>query len=278
MGGDEFCALWNLSDADRASVTTVQAAASLSEHGEGFSIGCSYGSVVLPDETADVSEALRTADRRMYSRKVSERESAGRQSFDVLQRALTESDSELGIHLAGVADLAIATAVRLGVPPQDLESVRQTALLHDVGKVAIPDVILNKPGALDESEWALMRHHTVIGERIISAAPALAPVARLVRSTHERYDGGGYPDGIAGADIPLIARIVTVCDAYDAMVTKRAYRDALDSSAAIAELRECSGTQLDPDVVEAFIGALEDAADGVQVGVAGCERSLLHAW
>ena len=104
----------------------------------------------------------------------------------------------------------------------------------------------------------------VIGERIISAAPALAAVARLVRSTHERHDGGGYPDGLAGDEIPLIARIVAVCDAYDAMITKRAYRDARDPQAAIAELRSCSGTQFDPEVVAAFIGALEAAASKVR--------------
>jgi HD-GYP domain-containing protein (c-di-GMP phosphodiesterase class II) len=147
--------------------------------------------------------------------------------------------------------------MRLGVPQEDMEGTRQTALLHDVGKVAIPDEILSKPGPLDASEWAFMKRHTVIGERIISAAPALAAVASFVRSTHERCDGRGYPDGLAGDDIPLISRIVAVCDAYDAMVTDRAYRDARDTPTAIAELRRCSGTQFDSEVVEAFVGALE---------------------
>jgi HD-GYP domain-containing protein (c-di-GMP phosphodiesterase class II) len=106
-----------------------------------------------------------------------------------------------------------------------------------------------------------MKRHTVIGERIISAAPALAVVARLVRSTHERYDGSGYPDALAGDVIPLIARIVGVCDAYEAMVTRRTYRDARESPAAIDELRRCSGTQFDPEVVEAFVDALEFVGD-----------------
>ena len=137
----------------------------------------SYGSVLLPNEATTATDALRMADRRMYVRKSSGRASAGRQSSDVLLRALTERDSELGIHLGGVADLACATAMRLGVPQEDMEVTRQTALLHDVGKVAIPDEILSKPGPLDESEWAFMKRHTIIGERIISAAPALAVVA-----------------------------------------------------------------------------------------------------
>ncbi|MEA2243479.1 MAG: hypothetical protein QOD24_3035, partial [Solirubrobacteraceae bacterium] len=257
MGGDEFCALWNLSDVDQASVTAIEAVAALSEHGEAFSIGCSYGSVLLPNETIDPTDALRTADRRMYIRKSGGRPSPEQQISDVLLRALAERDSDLGLHLDGVAGLVCATATRLGVPREGMEAARQTALLHDVGKVAIPDEILHKPGRLDAAEWAFMKRHTIIGERIISAAPALADVARFVRSTHERYDGGGYPDGLAGDEIPLIARIVSVCDAYDAMVTKRAYRDARGTPSALAELRRCSGTQFDPEVVEGFARALD---------------------
>jgi two-component system cell cycle response regulator len=126
-----------------------------------------------------------------------------------------------------------------------------------VGKVAIPDEILNKPGPLEPSEWIFIRQHTVIGERIIEAAPALAHVAKLVRSTHERYDGFGYPDGLAADDIPLIARIVSVCDAYDAMTTTREYRPAQAKPRAVAELHHHAGTQFDPEVVDAFVNALE---------------------
>jgi diguanylate cyclase (GGDEF)-like protein len=257
MGGDEFCAVWNLSEPGQASVTAIEAVAALSEHGEGFSIGCSYGSVLVPNETTDITDALRTADRRMYSRKAGGRVSAGRQSSDVLLTALAECDPGLGIHMHDVAELACATATRLDVPVENMEAVRQTALLHDVGKVAIPNEILRKPERLDESEWAFMKRHTIIGERIIAAAPALTAVAKAVRSTHEHYDGGGYPDGLAGDDIPLIARIVSVCDAYDAMITDRAYRRARDHSAAVAELRHCSGTQFDPEVVEAFVSVAQ---------------------
>jgi diguanylate cyclase (GGDEF)-like protein len=259
MGGDEFCMLWVCPDGDEASIITMEAAAvaALSERGEAFSIGSSYGSVRLPEETRDGSDALRAADQRMYVRKRGGRPSAGRQSADVLQQALAETDAELDVHLAAVADLAYASAVQLGIPEEDAEAARQTALLHDVGKVAIPDAILNKPGPLNAAEWAFMKRHTIIGERIISAAPALAVVAKLVRSTHERYDGRGYPDALAGEDIPLIARIVSVCDSYDAMLTKRAYREAHTRSWAFAELRRCAGTQFDPAVVEAVIHALE---------------------
>ncbi|MDX6691350.1 MAG: hypothetical protein QOG15_2807 [Solirubrobacteraceae bacterium] len=259
MGGDEFCMLWVCPDGDEASIITMEAAAvaALSERGEAFSIGSSHGSVLLPQEASDAEDALGIADRRMYIRKRGGRVSAGQQSADVLQRALAECDSSLDDHLCNVAQLAYASALRLGIPIEDAEVARQTAQLHDVGKVAIPDAILNKPEPLDAAEWAFIKRHTIIGERIISAAPSLSVVAKLVRSTHERHDGRGYPDGLLGADIPLISRIVSVCDSYDAMVTARAYRDARSAPSAIAELRCCAGTQFDPDIVEAVIGALE---------------------
>jgi two-component system cell cycle response regulator len=259
MGGDEFCTLWHDSDAGQAPITALDAVAALSERGEAFSIGCSYGSVLLPNEAADRAGALRIADRRMYSRKGSGRLSAGRQSSAALLQAVAERDSELGFHVSGVAELACATAVRLGLTEEDVEATRHTALLHDVGKVAIPDEIMRKLDPLDESERAFIQRHTMVGERIINAAPALARIAKLVRSTHERYDGAGYPDGLAGESIPLISRVVSVCDAYDAMTHNRTYRAARSTQEAVAELREHSTTQFDAKVVEAFVSSLEAA-------------------
>ncbi|MGZ8740789.1 MAG: bifunctional diguanylate cyclase/phosphohydrolase [Gaiellaceae bacterium] len=262
MGGDEFCTLWHASDVGQASITALEAAAALSERGVAFSIGCSYGSVLLPNEATDRADALRVADRRMYSRKGRGRLSAGRQSSDALLQAVAERDSELGFHVDGVAELACATAVRLGLTEEDVEATRLTALLHDVGKVAIPDEIMSKLGPLDESEQAFIRRHTIVGERIINAAPALGRIAKLVRSTHEHHAGGGYPDGLAGESIPLISRIVSVCDAYDAMTHDRAYRAARTSPEAVAELRKHSPTKFDPRVVEAFVGTLEASRAG----------------
>jgi len=278
MGGDEFCALWHRADAGQASVTTMEAQTALSEQGEGFSIGCSYGSVLLPNEATDPLDALRTADRRMYARKRSGRASAGRQSSDVLTSALLECDSELGVHLGSVAELVTATAIRLDLSEPDLGVARQTALLHDVGKVAIPDEILTKRGPLDQGERAFIKRHTLIGQRIVSAAPALAEVGRLVRSTHERFDGAGYPDGLAKEDIPLIARIISVCDAYDAMVSERTYREARDSTTAVAELRNCSGTQFDPAVVEALVSALATLRPGPQPRTARPSEAETTEW
>ena len=125
--------------------------------------------------------------------------------------------------------------------------------LHDVGKIAVPDAILNKPGPLTEDEWQFIRQHTLIGERILGAAPSLADAARLVRASHERMDGTGYPDGLLGEEIPLGARVIGVCDAFDAMTSARPYRATpLSVEGALAELRENAGTQFDPQVVEMF--------------------------
>jgi diguanylate cyclase (GGDEF)-like protein len=249
LGGDEFCVL-----TDAALRTGVERASvdALSERGEGFNIGASFGTVLLPAEATAPTEALRVADQRMYAQKNSGRATAGRQSMDVLLRALAERHPGLGEHLNGVAVLARDVGRHLGLDPEELERVCHAAQLHDVGKVAIPDAIMNKPGPLDEGEWAFMKRHTLIGERIVAAAPALAAVAHLVRCSHERVDGGGYPDGLAGDEIPFGARIVAVCDAFDAMISDRAYRERRSEIDALAELRRCAGTQFDPAIVEAF--------------------------
>jgi HD-GYP domain-containing protein (c-di-GMP phosphodiesterase class II) len=126
--------------------------------------------------------------------------------------------------------------------------------------MAIPDAILNKPGALTDAEWHFVRNHTLAGEKILGAAPALHAVALLVRSSHERLDGGGYPDGLVGTDIPLGARIIAVCDAFDAMIAPRPYRDARPVEEAITELHSCAGTQFDPTVVDAFSAVMADRA------------------
>ena len=257
MGGDEFCVLATI-DGGRPDMIVETAGAALTEHGTAFSITASYGSVLLPTETQDVSEALRMADQRMYARKGAGRASAGRQSTDVLLSMLAERDPDLGNHLTQVTDLCQRTATRLDVPEEDLTTLTQAAALHDVGKSAVPDAILKKPGPLTQDEMMFIRRHTIIGERILGAAPSLSKAAKLVRWSHERYEGGGYPDEISREDIPLGSRIISVCDAYHAMISDRAYRPARTQQEAIAELRRCAGTQFDPAVVEAFCAALAD--------------------
>ena len=256
IGGDEFCALIDVSrGAWRMAVEA--AAGALFEQGDGFTIGCSHGAVLLPSEAQDSSTALTIADQRMYASKRVGRVSAAQQSKDVLLSAVAERSHDLGTHGHDVAELAAAVATAFSLPLDEIEMIRHAAELHDVGKMAVPDAILQKPAALDESEWAFIHKHTLVGEKIIAAAPDLARVARLVRSSHENYDGTGYPDGLARREIPLGSRIIAVCDAFDAMTTDRPYREAMDEESALRELRRCAGTQFDPDVVERFCATLE---------------------
>lgn len=255
MGGDEFCVVVH-GDLESCFALHGSASAALREHGEGFTVTSSRGLVAFPTEAATPEAALHIADQRMYAQKQGGRPSASRQSTDVLLRALAERYPDLDDHSQEVAELAGRVAAALSLGAEEVERVRLAAELHDIGKVAIPEAILNKPGPLDDAEWAYVRRHSVIGERIISAAPSLRRVAQLVRASHERMDGAGYPDKLKGEEIPLGARIIAVCDAYDAMVTQRPYSAAMASTAAVAELRRCAGSQFDPSVVEAFCTAL----------------------
>ncbi len=255
LGGDEFCVLATLDRVAPDSVL-VDATSALWETGEGFSIGSSRGAIVLPDETSDPAEAIRIADQRMYAQKNTRPRSPRRQTIDVLLRTLHEREPGLGSHVQGVVHLALAMGRHLGLAAEDLDVVARGAELHDVGKMAVPDAILRKPGPLNDQEWDVMRTHTLIGERILAAAPALAPVATLVRSSHERWDGSGYPDHLVGEEIPVGARIIAVCDAFEAMVEDRPWRSSLSAPEALAELRRCAGSQFDPHLVEVFAGAV----------------------
>jgi two-component system, cell cycle response regulator len=259
MGGDEFCVL--LPARGDGAEQAAAAAWALAEHGDGFTITCSHGAVDVPAEADEPGEALRIADQRMYAHKNGGRSSARSQSRDVLLRALAERDPDLGEHISGVAALAEAVARRLNLDDEQIDHIRHAAELHDVGKMAIPDAILDKPAPLEPAEWEFIRRHTLIGERIVAAAPALRPVAALVRSSHERWDGTGYPDQLAGEEIPLGARIVAVCDAFDAMIADRPYRLGVDAVLALGELGRCAGTQFDPAVVAAFTAAFYDRAE-----------------
>jgi HD-GYP domain-containing protein (c-di-GMP phosphodiesterase class II) len=175
---------------------------------------------------------------------------------------VVEADDEYtGVHSREVVGLTLSVVDQLGLSPQERRDAEFAALLHDVGKVRVPKSIINKPGPLTPEERKVMEKHTVDGERLLlRVGGLLGEIGRVVRSCHERYDGRGYPDGLAGEDIPLLARIVSCCDAFNAMTSDRSYRKALPQETAIAELRAGSGTQFDPRVVDALVGALEAQA------------------
>jgi two-component system cell cycle response regulator len=253
--GDEFCLVAELGGR-RPQDLTDEACEALAERGEGFSVEAASGWVLLPDEARELGAALHLASHRLYARGAGVR-SAGRQSADVLLQAMRERSPEMVSHPVDVVELAAELGQRLGMRLEEVAELRQAAELHDVGKMAIPDAILMKPGPLDHEEWEFVRGHTVVGERILSAAPSLVCLSRWVRSTHERWDGSGYPDRLLGRSIPLESRVIAVCDAYDAMIGPRPYRLGMRHEEAVAELRRCAGTQFDPEVVAAFCSIVE---------------------
>ncbi len=279
LGGDEFCALVELAgsastpgaperpNGDQATAPqwrptgspreiAAELAGALLESGEHFAIGACYGEVLLGRETRHPAEALRIADQRLYVQKTLAREPPRTEWRDVLLELLRERDPELDSHVQQVADYAHRLGRELGMEGEELRTLVAAAELHDVGKAALPEAILDKPGPLDPPERAFVERHTAIGERIIASAPTGRPVAAIVRSTHEHYDGRGYPDGLAGEQIPLAARIIAICDAYEAMTTTRSYRPAMSPSEARDELRLCAGSQFDPQLTEIFLRLL----------------------
>jgi diguanylate cyclase (GGDEF)-like protein len=259
LGGDEFCVmLFGDVSADEARSLLAEA---LSDEGEGFRITAASGLARVPQEARDPSAALRLADSRMYAAKLSTHASPEHDLAVVLMRMLDARHPGLGGHGEHVAQLAVACAESLGLSADDVESVRRAAELHDLGKVAIPSAILAKPGPLSDEEWEFMSRHTTVGERILTGIDSLEHVASMVRASHERWDGSGYPDGLAGQEIPIGARIIFVADAFCAMTENRPYARAMSVESTCRELRACSGTQFDPAVVTAFLDARAEQID-----------------
>jgi HD-GYP domain-containing protein (c-di-GMP phosphodiesterase class II) len=198
--------------------------------------------------------AIFARERRKRLTQLTELNSAYRGTALVLAEVVDADDAYTGMHTRHVVELSVAVADRLGLDAHRRRNVEFGALLHDVGKVAIPKEILNKPGPLNDAEWEVMRTHTAVGQRMLDRVGGfMREVGAIVRGSHERWDGAGYPDGLEGSQIPLEARIITACDAYNAMTTTRPYREALAPAVAAAELERCSGTQFDPIVVEALL-------------------------
>lgn len=262
LGGDEFCVLTQLpvgAKGDRKSEALIEAAAeALTDEGEGWHIGTSVGTVWVPGDAVDVEAALVLADERMYSDK------AERKNTKTTLRSLTDDSmqrAEDGESLGRVAAMATVIAEHLRLPDEEIDAVRIAAGLYDIGKTAIPDSILTKEGELDDDEWAFIHKHTIMSGRLVYASTERAHTAELVRSTHEHFDGNGYPDGLAGESIPLGARIIAVCDAFNAMTSERPFRKAMSPAVALRELEACSGSQFDPVVVDAFFASAAEQAD-----------------
>lgn len=275
LGGDEFCVLTDNLGTEELQVLLHDA---LSEEGDGFSISAVSGVAAVPDEAADASAALSLADTRLYAAKAvhhaADRQLPGRAGRSgnlpaagqpASVHTLLEHQQILDDELDRTARLAATCAAHLGLPVEQALIIERAAQLHDIGKAALPASILAKRGALTDEEQRFVRRHTAIGERLLFGVDDLEPVATIVRASQERWDGEGYPDQLAGEQIPIGARIIAVVSAFRAMTADRPHAAARSVDDAVAELHRCSGTQFDPEVVAAFTAVV---TSGVAAGPA----------
>jgi putative nucleotidyltransferase with HDIG domain len=221
-----------------------------------FLLGLGLAAFVLLRNTRFAEQATHRAFRSLQSSYLG--------TVEALSEALDARDGYTAGHAHSVAEMVEATGRALGMSDRELHGLRWAALFHDIGKIGVPDRILNKPGPLDDAEWALMKRHPIVGAQILAPLDFLAPSIPIVRHEHEHWDGSGYPDGLAGEQIPLGARVILVCDAYHAMTSDRPYRAALDPREALRRLHEGASRQFDPRVVEAFVGLLGHRGDSPQ--------------
>jgi diguanylate cyclase (GGDEF)-like protein len=280
-GGEEFLAVLPETDGPLALETAERVRDAVAGHtfpaGGGSHVTCSIGVATYPSDGADRAELVAAADRALYAAKrlgrnqvraaadpavpmlsvadqsaTSREESALLGTVEALAALVEARDHYSGQHTHAVALLTLRLALALGLDAAQARMVSLAGRLHDVGKVAIPDAVLQKAGRLSAEEWALMRTHPVVGAELVGHVPALRGAATLIRTHHEHWDGAGYPAGLAGEAIPLGARIIAVAQAYEAMTSERPYRPAGAPTWALAELRRCAGTQFDPTVVTAL--------------------------
>lgn len=224
----------------------------------GINTDIEYGVAVIRDGTRRVEDAVREASESMRTKKLMNQSSQKSSLLDSLTQTLTESDYETEEHVERTREMAIRLGKALSLSDGELGKLALLAVLHDIGKIAIPHSILLKPGKLTDAEWEIMKTHTEKGYRIASASKELKPIGEYILHHHERWDGAGYPGGLAGDEIPLLSRIITVVDSHDVMVHDRPYHRAMSGEAAEAELRRCSGTQFDPKLVEVFLEVLKE--------------------
>jgi diguanylate cyclase (GGDEF)-like protein len=270
LRGGEFALLI---DGEPHVLEEVVAAAesALSEVGDGFVIWCSHGEARLPEEARTAAEALKLVDRRAHSYR--SRPYAGLEAAERV--ALVDDPLGTLRHERArfdVAELAASVGRQLGLGVEALEQLEVAAQLRDVGNMAIPAAVLGRPGRITAPEWRFVGLHTLVGERLLAANFGMEAVATLVRSSHERWDGQGYPDGLSGAEIPLGSRVVFVCSAFQDMTSERPHRKSLSANEALAELKAGAGSQFDPSVVEAFAEAFLAAS------VQSSERARPLAW
>ena len=256
-GGDEFMILMPDTDAQTAGSVMDSIKNACEEYNrkngsEAYSLNISLGFGTKESEEKDLQSVKKAAEDHMYKRKLLEHKSSHSVILSSIKATMFEKSYETQEHAERIAGLSKKVGECLALPQEEMDELVLLATLHDIGKVGIDDRILNKEGALSEEEWIEMRKHSEIGYRIALSSPDFSPVAECILSLHERWDGNGYPQGIKGDEIPLLSRIVSVVDAYDAMTSDRPYRKAMTREAAVEELRKNAATQFDPEITELF--------------------------
>ncbi|MDE6739795.1 MAG: HD-GYP domain-containing protein, partial [Lachnospiraceae bacterium] len=226
----------------------------------GINTDLEYGIAVIRDDSKSVEEALKEASESMHTKKLMNETSQKSSLLDSLTQTLTESDYETEEHVERTREMAVRLGKAINLSDTDLGRLALLAVLHDIGKIAIPHAILLKPGKLTDEEWEVMKSHTEKGYRIASASKELQPIAEYILHHHERWDGKGYPGGQKGEEIPLLSRIITVVDSHDVMVHDRPYHKAMSHEQAVEELLRCSGTQFDPQLVQVFLKVINAEA------------------
>jgi diguanylate cyclase (GGDEF)-like protein/PAS domain S-box-containing protein len=260
FGGDEFAII--LRGANEKTVSDVIGRIE-TECGkcEGSIIkpSIAIGTATVINPSRDASLLMKTAEENMYRNKLLVDKSAHSAIINSLKQALAEKDIETEEHAVRLSEQGLEIGRKMGLKNDELDQLALLAILHDIGKVAISDNILLKPGKLDTEEWEIMKQHPAIGYRIAKASPDLSHIAEAILSHHERYDGTGYPQGLKGENIPIISRIISVVDSFDAMTHKRPYKEAMPGEIALEELKRCSGSQFDPYVVSIFFSLKEQS-------------------
>lgn len=264
-GGDEFIIIAINKDSSYISYLIQKIRGECRKVTEfGFEISIALGSA-QNSGAYKMEETISLAEKIMYRSKLTDKKSSRNATLLSLEKTLYEKHSETEEHTERVKNLSIKIGEKLNLSQDKLNELELVSLLHDIGKIGIPDHILMKPGRLTSEEWETMKQHCEIGYRIAKATSELCHVADEILCHHEKFDGTGYPQGIKGKAIPIISRIVNVADSFDVMTHKRIYKNAYDIEYAKEEIKRCSGTQFDPDVVNKFMELLEEADEKVNV-------------
>jgi HD-GYP domain-containing protein (c-di-GMP phosphodiesterase class II) len=257
-GGDEFAVILPNTDDHQANQVINRIHEACKNQKTGYlNISISIGSSTKNDQQQSIRDVIKEAEEKMYRHKLLESKSTRSNIIASLQKSLFERSNETEEHAQRMKDIGLKLGRAVGINENELDELSLLCLLHDIGKIAISDSILTKPGKLSEMEWEEMMRHPEIGYRIAESSKELFHIADYILFHHERWDGGGYPQGLRGEEIPKLSRILAIVDAYDVMTNTRTYKEAISHEEALDEIRRCAGTQFDPGIALKFIDLMK---------------------